>query len=166
VEVLSGDRQEVCDWAAAAVGADGATGGVLLAEKITCVAERRRAGQRVLYVGDGTNDALAMREADAAVAVAGATDAALTASGVVMLHGRLGELPVLVQTARRLSRVVRQNFSWALASTPCSSRWPLPLAPAAAGHGLMLASSVGVLLNSLRMARVTADARGNDVRPR
>jgi Cu2+-exporting ATPase len=152
VELLSGDRQEVCDWVGAAVGADSVSGGVELRDKVTLIADRSRAGERIAYVGDGTNDALAMREAAAAVAVAGSTDEALTASGIVMRHGRLVELVALVRTARKLARVVRGNFAWAFVFNAsfipvAALGWLRPLFAML----LMLMSSSAVLLNSLRM---------------
>ncbi|HEX7599667.1 MAG TPA: HAD-IC family P-type ATPase, partial [Polyangia bacterium] len=156
VELLSGDRQEVCDHLAAELGADRATGEATLEAKVRHVQNLRENGQRVVYVGDGTNDALAMSEASVSVAIAGSTDEALSASGLVMLHARLESLPELFATARRLHRVVRENYLWALGFNglfvPVAA---MGLLTPLAAMLLMLLSSTSVLLNSLRLRRPT-----------
>jgi heavy metal translocating P-type ATPase len=154
VEVLSGDRQEVCDEVALAVGADAARGEVSLEEKVRLVRDREARGERLALVGDGTNDALAMSAAHAAVAIAGATDEALAAAGLVLLHDRLSTLVGLFDLSRRLNRVVRGNYLWAFGFNglflPVAA---LGLLTPLAAMTLMLVSSSGVLLNSLRLSR-------------
>jgi cation transport ATPase len=154
IELLSGDRQEVCDHLAAELGIVRAVGGATLQAKVRHIQDLQQNGQRVVYVGDGTNDALAMSASSASVAMAGSTDEALSASGLVMLHTRLESLPELFATARKLGRVVRENYLWALG-------WNGLFVPVAAAGLLtplvamllMLLSSTSVLLNSLRLLR-------------
>lgn len=158
VELLSGDRQEVCDRLATELGTDRAVGDATLDAKVGHVEGLQRNGAQVVYVGDGSNDALAMSHASISIAMAGSTDEALSASGLVMLHTRLESLPELFATARRLGRVVRENHLWALGFNglflPVAA-WG-SLTPLAAML-LMLVSSAGVLLNSLRLLRPTPD---------
>ncbi len=154
VDVLSGDRPEATATVARAIGADAAEGGATLEVKVARIRAREAAGDRILYVGDGTNDALAMAEATASLAVAGSTDEALAAADVVALHGRLDAVPAAVDAARRLTRTVRGNYAWA-------ATFNLIFVPVAATGALrplvamllMLLSSLGVLANSLRAAR-------------
>jgi Cu2+-exporting ATPase len=158
IELLSGDRQEVCDHLATELGIDRAVGGATLQAKVSHIQNLQQNGQQVVYVGDGTNDALAMSAASASVAMAGSTDEALSASGLVMLHTRLESLPELFATARKLGRVVRENYLWAMG-------WNGLFVPVAAAGLLtplvamllMLISSTSVLLNSLRLLRPTPD---------
>jgi P-type E1-E2 ATPase len=152
LEMLSGDRQEVCDWVAQEMGFGGVRGGVSLEEKVEHVRARRAAGAEVAFVGDGTNDALAMSEATTSVALARSTDEALSASGFVMRHGRLGRLLDLFAAGRKLRRVVGLNYLWAFGFNAVF----IPVAAAGkllplVAMLLMLLSSAGVLLNSLRM---------------
>jgi cation transport ATPase len=154
VEVLSGDRPETTATVAALIGADAAWGGATLEEKVARIRTREAGGERILYVGDGTNDALAMAEATASVAVAGSTDEALAAADVVVLHGRLDAVPAAVDAARRLRRTVRGNLAWAFAFNlvfvPVAA---MGLLRPIAAMLLMFLSSLGVLANSLRAAR-------------
>jgi cation transport ATPase len=95
-----------------------------------------------------------MSGATASIAIAGSTDEALAASGLVMLHARLAALPDLFVTARRLARVIRGNTLWAFGFNGvflpvAAAGWLTPLAAML----LMLASSGAVLLNSLRLLR-------------
>jgi P-type E1-E2 ATPase len=154
LELVSGDRKSVTESVAAAVGIGRAAGGMTIEDKVERMRELSRAGAAVAFVGDGTNDALAMAEGAASVAVGGATDEALSASGFVELHGGLAGLPRLFALGRRLSRVIRANYVWAFAFNtlfiPVAALGRLvPLAAMA----LMLVSSAAVLLNSLRLRR-------------
>jgi heavy metal translocating P-type ATPase len=152
LEILSGDRQEVCDWVAREMNINQSAGGVSLEEKVRYVKRRRDTGLEVAFVGDGTNDALAMGEASSSVALARSTDEALSASGFVMRQGQLSRLVDLFATGRKLHGVIRLNYVWAFAFNSLF----IPVAAAGrltplAAMLLMLVSSAGVLLNSLRM---------------
>jgi heavy metal translocating P-type ATPase len=152
LEILSGDRQEVCDWVAREMGIGRAVGGVSLEDKVVYVRRKRDAGLEISFVGDGTNDALAMGEASTSVALAKSTDEALAASGFVVRRGRLSRLLDLFATGRKLRGVIRLNYLWAFAFNTIF----IPVAAAGklvplAAMLLMLVSSAGVLLNSLRM---------------
>jgi P-type E1-E2 ATPase len=152
LEILSGDRQEVCDWVGRELGIERTVGGVSLEDKVRYVRERRSAGIELAFVGDGTNDALAMGEASTSVALARSTDEALAASGFVMRQGRFSRLVDLFAAGRKLHRVIRLNYVWAFGFNTVF----IPVAAAGkliplAAMLLMLVSSAGVLLNSLRM---------------
>jgi heavy metal translocating P-type ATPase len=171
VEILSGDGPDVTRWMAGQVGADAATGGATLKDKVTFVREREGCLERepptrrgdatgILYVGDGTNDALAMAEASTSLAISSSTDEALTAAGIVMTHTHLGEIPWLFGLARRTRRIVRGNHIWAFTFNGLF----IPLAAAGlltplAAMLLMLASSSAVLLNARRVSPHRALAR-------
>jgi heavy metal translocating P-type ATPase len=154
VELLSGDRQSVCDGIAAELGIATARGGVSLDEKVAHIRALGRQGHHVTYIGDGTNDALAMAAASASIAIAGSTDEALAASGFVLLRQELAALPTLFRLGHRLHRIIRGNYLWAFGFNGVF----VPVA--AAGYLtplfaslLMFLSSTAVLLNSLRLSR-------------
>jgi ribosomal protein L11 methylase PrmA len=93
-------------------------------------------------------------QADAAVAVGGASAMAGRAADAVLLRTDLAALPDLMEQARRTRRVMRQNLFWAAAynalAVPMALMGWLP--PWAAGLGMALSSAV-VVLNGLRLAR-------------
>ena len=153
VEILSGDAPDRVARIAAALGIDQFHAAATPEEKLARLAERQRAGQRVVMVGDGINDAPVLAKAD--VSAAFATGAALAQhhADLLLLGERLGALPEARALGRRTMRIVRQNLAFAaLYNVVCI---PLALAgllpPWLAGLG-MAASSLVVVLNALRVA--------------
>lgn len=87
--MLTGDHQATADAVAARVGIGAARGGLLPEQKVAAVRELQAAGHRVLFVGDGINDAPALTQADIGVAIGAGTDIAIESSDVVLVGERL-----------------------------------------------------------------------------
>ena len=155
VSVLSGDRA-LSAIAPAIVPADVVELGLAPEDKVARLralrAARRHADDALLMVGDGINDAPALAAADLGIAVAGATDLARLTADVVVLGGGLAAVPWLVEHARRVRRVARQNLAWAFgynaAAVVLAATGALtPLVAALA----MLTSSLAVVANARRL---------------
>ncbi len=150
--VLSGDRQAVVGAVAAELGIRRAEGGLTPEDKRERVRHWAAQGHRVVFCGDGTNDAPAMAEAEVAVALRHGTDLARSAAHALPLTGDLAALEPLFAAAARTHRTMWRNFFWAFGYNALF----LPLAAFGYLHpifaaGLMFASSVTVLINSLRL---------------
>lgn len=158
LHLLSGDRSEAASVLAAHLGIPDAVGGCSPESKRTHIQELQARGAVVAFVGDGVNDAPALAQADAGIALPG-LEAAQASAPMNLLREDLAPLLPVLALARRTRTVVRQNLAWAFA-------YNLVLVPLAAFNlldrfgGPMVAgaamgmSSLTVVLNALRLRRV------------
>lgn len=158
VILLSGDAQPVAKKIAAALGIVDVRAGVTPQGKHDCVVALQKEGAIVAMVGDGVNDAPVLAQAQVSVAMGGGAQLARTQSDFVLLSENLDHLRWGLRRAARTLSVIRQNLWWSFAYNFVA----LPLAiaglvpPWLAGIG-MSASSLLVVLNSLRIQRVEKD---------
>lgn len=118
VSILSGDHRAAVDKVAARLGIapTHALAGCLPADKQVYIASLAEKGQRVLFCGDGTNDAVALARADVGVHLhteEGAGFAASAAADVVLLRPDLNGVLALLQLSDAVTRRVALNFGWA-----------------------------------------------------
>lgn len=86
--------------------------GLSPAEKAARIAAWKAAGETVIFVGDGLNDAAALAGADAAIAMGAGTDLARSAAHGVLTGDRLVTLPKAIALARRIDRTLKFNLYW------------------------------------------------------
>jgi P-type E1-E2 ATPase len=155
VAMVTGDRSGTAEAIAAQVGGlDEVVAEVLPEQKVDEVRRRQDAGARVVFVGDGLNDAPALAAATVGVAVGTGTDVALAAADINLLGSAVTGVADALDLARRTYRVIRQNLFWAFAYNVVM----IPLAvvgllsPTWAAAAMAL-SSVSVVLNAIRLRR-------------
>jgi heavy metal translocating P-type ATPase len=155
VAVFSGDADETTRAIAQAAGISAAFGNLRPEAKAEKVRALRAEGRRVVYIGDGFNDAEALAAADVGVALAAGADLAMLSAPVVATRESLDGVGQLFEVARKTAKVVRANFVWAfiynIALLPVAALGLLAPIHAAA---LMALSSASVALNSMRVGRV------------
>ncbi|KAF4516683.1 hypothetical protein B566_EDAN003432 [Ephemera danica] len=158
VVLLTGDAPAVARRVAAALGIDDVRAGVTPKGKRDCVAGLQAGGAVVAMVGDGVNDAPVLAQAQVSVAMGGGAQLARTQADFVLLSENLNHLHRGLLRAEKSLVVIRQNLWWSFAYNFVV----LPLAiagyvtPWIAGIG-MSASSLLVVLNSLRIQRLESD---------
>ncbi|WP_086642733.1 cation-translocating P-type ATPase [Acetobacter sp. DsW_063] len=108
--LLTGDRRAVAERVGRDVGVSEIRAEVLPAEKMGCVLEEIEEGRRPLVVGDGINDALALRAGAVGVAMgAESTDVALSSSDLVLMQPNLRRLGTAIRLSRRCRRTIQTN---------------------------------------------------------
>jgi Cu2+-exporting ATPase len=156
IEIASGDSPGRVEAVARRLGIAQWTARLRPEVKLARLAALRAGGARVMAIGDGINDAPVLAGADVAVALAGGADLAQAASDIVLTGGRLGAHAEALAIARETLSVLRQNQRWALAynlvAVPFAAAGLVPPWLAAVG---MSVSSLGVVLNALRIGRRT-----------
>jgi len=156
VWLVSGDRRSVVEAMAQRLGIQHVIGEARPLDKARLVREASGRGRVVALVGDGVNDAPALAEADVGIAIGGASAVSASAAAFALTTDDLLRVPEALALARATLRVIRQNLAWAFLYNVLA----LPLAavgvvPPMWGAGLMAASSLSVLLSSLRLKRFT-----------
>jgi P-type Cu2+ transporter len=160
IEILSGDRASGVAHTSEMLGIDRRHAGMTPADKIARIAVLRRAGRRVLMVGDGLNDAPSLAAADASPSVATAAHVAQTAADAVFLGDRLAPVTDAVAIAQRARRLMRQNLAVAVAYNAIA----VPIAILGLASPLIAAlamsgSSLLVTVNALRAKTLTGNER-------
>jgi Cu+-exporting ATPase len=154
VVLLTGDRVENAEAVARQAGIANVVAGVPPEGKVAEVRRLQDSGHAVAMVGDGINDAPALAQADVGIAMGSGTDVALEAGDVALLRPDLSAVAQAVALSRATWNVIRQNLFWALGynvlAIPAAALGYLSPVIASAA---MAASSVSVVMNSLRLRR-------------
>jgi P-type E1-E2 ATPase len=150
--LLSGDSKAHTEAVAAQVGLTDARGELLPADKVDIVAGLVRDGERVLMLGDGTNDAPALSTATVGVALAGhGGGITAEAADVVILNDDPSRVVEAIQISRRTLHIARQSIWTGLGlSGGAMVVAALGYIPPAIGALLQEAIDVAVILNALR----------------
>jgi heavy metal translocating P-type ATPase len=154
IVLLSGDSADNATAVARAVGVDEARGDLLPQDKVAAVRALTARGERVVMLGDGTNDAPALGIATVGIALAsGGGGITAEAADAVILGDDPDRLADAVEISRRTMRIARQSIWVGLGLSGAA------MLVAAAGYipptvGALLqeAIDVAVILNALRAA--------------
>ena len=107
--ILSGDQDAPTAKLAAELGMDGYFANTLPTQKAERVQELQARGRRVCFIGDGINDAIALRQAEVSISLRGATTVATDAAQVVLMDDDLAQLRVLWHLAKGFDRAIVTN---------------------------------------------------------
>ncbi|MFD3841458.1 heavy metal translocating P-type ATPase [Streptomyces sp. NPDC058642] len=156
--LLTGDNASAAARVAEATGLTDVRADLFPEDKVNAVRGMQDAGRKVLFVGDGVNDAPALAAAYAGVAMGRAgSDLALETADAVVVRDELAAVPAVVRLSRAARRLVVQNLVIAGTCITVLVVWDLvghlPLPLGVAGHE---GSTVLVGLNGLRLLRESA----------
>ncbi|PTX17702.1 Cd2+/Zn2+-exporting ATPase [Halanaerobium congolense] len=116
--MLTGDREAVAGRVAQRLGLDNYYSELLPDQKVDEIEEllgRQKENDKLIFVGDGINDAPVLARSDIGVAMGGlGSDAAIEAADVVLMTDEPSKLITAINTARRTRKIVWQNIILAL----------------------------------------------------
>ncbi len=124
--IISGDSELPTKALANELGIDGYFANTLPESKADLVKQLQAEGRHVCFIGDGINDAIALKEADVSVSLSGATTAATDTAQVVLMDADLQQFITLLDLSHAMDDNINKNFNMAV--------------------GLSLASVLGILL--------------------
>ena len=162
--LLSGDRDDRVGQVAAmlAIAPSQARAGQTPMHKLEYATALKDNGAQLIAVGDGVNDAPLLGSAHVSIAIGSGADLTRLTADAVLLSPHLHPLLTAHAVARKMVRIIHQNFGWAIAYNLIA----IPLAvtgrisPAEAAIGMAL-SSLAVVGNSMRLMR-RGDAPAKD----
>ncbi len=109
--MLSGDRKERAEKTAEKLGLDKAYGELLPGQKLERLESLKGEDGKLLYVGDGINDAPALKSADVGVAMGGVgSDSAIEAADCVIMNDDLSRLAVAIGIAKKTEKITKENI--------------------------------------------------------
>ena len=152
LSIFSGDDSATVRHIGAELGIADCRGELKPADKLAALRTLQAAGEVVMMLGDGVNDAPVLAAAQVSLAMGAGTQVARATSDMVLLSERLMEVAHALELSRLSMSVMRQNFAWAIAYNLIA----VPLAalgwvsPWLAALG-MSASSLIVVANALRL---------------
>jgi Cu2+-exporting ATPase len=152
VWLLSGDVSKPVQDMAQRLGIDHWQANALPQDKAAKITELQDQGRKVLMVGDGLNDTVALSAAHVSISPATALDAARAASDMVLLGRDISPISDAVRIARQSTKRIRENFiQSAIYNVVFVPVALLGFATPIWAAAVMSISSVTVTLNALRL---------------
>lgn len=116
--MLTGDNKNVADKVAKDIGIDEVYSELLPGDKVSKIEDilsKKNSKGKVLFVGDGINDAPVLARADIGVAMGGiGSDAAIEAADVVLMKDKIEEISEAIRVSRRTNKILWQNIIFSL----------------------------------------------------
>ncbi|MDO4849508.1 MAG: cation-translocating P-type ATPase [Coriobacteriia bacterium] len=113
--LLTGDNEAAADAVCAQVGISAYQAGCRPEDKMAYIERSEAAGERCAMVGDGINDAPALKRSFVGIAVGGAgSDVAVEAADIAIVNDDISALPHLIELSRHTMRVIRANLTFSM----------------------------------------------------
>ncbi len=159
--MVSGDNERAVKAIAKEVGISEVHAEILPEEKVNVVKSYQELDIKVLFGGDGINDAPALAQADVGVAMGAGTDVAIEAGDIVLIKDDLRDVVTAIDLSKKTIRRVKMGLFWALIyntiGIPLAAGlsfvlFGIPIPAVFAGLAMSM-SSVSVVINALLLKR-------------
>ncbi|MBE6648711.1 MAG: cation-translocating P-type ATPase [Ruminococcaceae bacterium] len=114
VIMLSGDNEASVSDIASKTGIENYKFSLLPADKERYIRELKEKGEKVIMVGDGTNDAPSLISANVGIAVSSGTDISVESADIVTMSENLTKVSSAVRLGKNALSIIKQNLFWAL----------------------------------------------------
>ena len=161
VVMLTGDNEKTAKAVADKIGVQKALSGVLPGEKAQEISKIKAEGRYVAMVGDGVNDAPALKTADVGIAIGAGTDVAIESADLILMKSDPVDVANAIRLSKAVMKAIKQNLFWAffynvlgipVAAGVLYPVFGLTLSPMIAA-GAMSLSSLFVVTNALRLKK-------------
>ena len=113
--LLTGDNQHAANAIAGQLGIRDVHAGCLPEDKLDRISAYQREGNAVCMIGDGINDAPALKMADVGIAMGGiGSDIAVDAADIALVDDEICELPHLLSLSRRMMTTIKVNLTFSM----------------------------------------------------
>ncbi|MFC6261037.1 heavy metal translocating P-type ATPase [Levilactobacillus fujinensis] len=152
--MLTGDNQETANKVATSIGIDDVQARLLPEDKERLVQKYQQSG-KVLFIGDGVNDAPSLARADVGMAIGSGTDVAIESADIILVASDPADVIQFLDLARATNRKMTENLWW-------GAGYNIIAIPLAAGVlapiGFMLNPMAGAIVMSLSTVIVAINA--------
>ena len=162
VVMMTGDHKDTAKAIADQIGISHVLAEVLPDEKASNIKRLQEGGEKVMMVGDGINDAIALVQSDVGIAVGTGTDVAIESAKVVLMRDNIKDVANAIALSKATMRNIKQNLFWAFAYNVVGIPFAMglfkllfngPLLDPMIAGAAMAFSSVSVVTNALRLRK-------------
>ncbi len=110
LSIISGDQDEPTRALAHSLGIENYFANTLPENKAHLIEQLQSQGRVVCFIGDGINDAIALKKADVSISLRGATTIATDTAQIVLMDQSLSKLGNLLDLAKNFDKTIQQGF--------------------------------------------------------